>query len=276
MGNFVSKINYLDFPPKIANFLFQLDNLTGSSNTWTYDDLALSFGQTNYCNKANIDTMVLRKAIIAFYPKFKLIKSVLGSQPFLLLDGWRSKSKQDSLSSAVTKVKYPNSRHNWGLAVDIGFTGIRWSRNDLFYKLFATVSMGKEVSNDFVRNLKDVSQKLSDFEIFKQLYEKSGLVSFANSLGMNWGGLWTGFGANKNEGDALHFESKETFFPVGFSVPVAQWWKYDQSENVVGKKENWFIKIINNIKLPLFVIGLYFAYSIQRNYQNRKNQKGRQ
>ena len=104
------------------------------------------------------------------HPKLqKLVPLIIGAcagqgLPVLITDGWRSKAEQDAIyaqgrtkpGTIVTQVQYPNSMHNWGVAVD------------------------------FCRNVKGREYDDSD-----NFFGRVGSV--AKSFGMQWGGDWKNF-----------------------------------------------------------------------------------
>ena len=109
------------------------------------------------------DLALLHPRLQAILPKIKA-ECEAQALPVLWTDGMRTKAEQDALyaqgrtapGAIVTNVRYPNSMHNWGVAVD------------------------------FCRNVRGREYDDSDNFFFR--------VAFvAKAYGLDWGGDWTSF-----------------------------------------------------------------------------------
>ena len=109
------------------------------------------------------DLTLLHPKLQAILPK---IKEMAAAQdlPVLWTDGMRTQAEQDALyaqgrtapGTIVTNVRYPDSMHNWGVAVD------------------------------FCRNVRGREYDDSDNFFFR-------VASIAKAYGLDWGGDWTSF-----------------------------------------------------------------------------------
>ena len=112
----------------------------------------------------------MSKDLNLIHPKLRKIVRILIGQcedqglPILITDGFRTQSEQDRLYNqgrttagiVVTNVKWPDSAHNWGVAVD------------------------------FCRNVKGREYDDSD-----NFFEKVAMIG--KKLGLEWGGDWNKF-----------------------------------------------------------------------------------
>lgn len=148
------------------------------------------------------DLSLLHPKLRAILPKIKADADKLGL-PVLWTDGMRTRAEQDALyaqgrttpGTIVTSVRYPNSMHNWGVAVD------------------------------FCRNVKGKEYDDSDNFFAK-------VASIAKAYGLDWGGDWNRFvdkphlqlAEYSQDGTTAYLRSTygtpEAFFATWPSLPI--------------------------------------------------------
>lgn len=158
------------------------------------------------------------------HPKLRALCEVIKAEcekqnlPVLFTDGMRTKAEQDALyaqgrtkpGTIVTNASYPNSTHNWGIAVD------------------------------FCRNVKG-----KEYDDTDNFFARVGAI--AKSFGLSWGGDWTTF-VDKPHLQLKEFSPTGTtaYLRSTYGTPekFIATWKKDESIFYDVPKDAWYYEAL--------------------------------